>query len=198
MLALLATQPAFAPSRQRLTQRASLRVWPTRRAARGLVVPAAAASDGPPPAAPAAADEGTAQASSRQVARQQRVREQAEEVERELQLRRYAARFSSDAAARQQVVAVAASLLEAGMSRPAGVDFMLHHPGAAGAASLDPARLAPKLASARAFVRGEAAAAPASVCWHHAMCAAMLPAIGDATSPVGDLPLCSCCHLLQA
>ncbi len=162
-----------------------------RRSVRGVRVVAAAAADPPPPAAGGDGDacgSGARPPSARELARQQRVRQQAQDARLEIQQRGVGAprsrRYSRTAPrwpglneqTAQQIEAVAAELLAAGMTKAAVVKLLDSQHDIV---TLEPQALAPKLASVRAFLRGESCLIQL-LCMH-----AELPPMAEASSDGG-------------
>lgn len=128
-----------------------------RRSLRGQQV-AAAAAPSPPPTDDSSGGGGTSRPpSARQLARQQRIAQQAQDARIEASTRAVYGRGTTwqlrmDEQAASRVEALAAKLLGAGMTRAAVVKLLASPQSIA---ALEPPQLAPKLASARAFIRGE-------------------------------------------
>lgn len=118
---------------------------------------AAAVPSPPPPDSSSARGGGTSRTpSARQLARQQRIAQQAQDARIEAQTRAAYGRgmpwqLRLDEQAVSRVEALAAELLGAGMTRAAVVKLL---DGPQSLVALEPPQLAPKLATARAFIRG--------------------------------------------
>lgn len=147
----------FCASRPLLpVQSASFQARP--RCVRGVRVLSAAAAARPSPAAgggdvDSAAGSSSRPPSARELARQQRAREKVQGFPYALARNGQWSPMDKFAA---QTEATAAELLMAGMTRPAAFDLLKQTPSTQqNVASLQPQALAPKLASVRAFLRGE-------------------------------------------